>query len=53
MQQLMKRQHKLILQNNEIMFKLYLEIRVIEQSRTIGAAGTREFSTLLKLYFMY
>ena len=30
MQQLMTRQHKLMLQNNEITFKQYLEMRVIE-----------------------
>ena len=33
MRQLMNRQHKLMLQNNEIMFKRYLEMRVIEHSR--------------------
>ena len=32
MQQLMMRQNKLMLQNNEIIFKQYLEMRVIEQS---------------------
>ena len=35
MRQLMNRQHKLMLQNNEIMFKRHLEMRVIEQSRAI------------------
>ena len=34
MQQLIIQQHKLMLQNNEIMFKKYLEMRVIEQSHT-------------------
>ena len=32
MQQLMMRHDKLMLQNNEIMFKHYLEMRIIEQS---------------------
>ena len=36
MQQLMRRHHKLMLQNNEIIFKQYLEMRVIEQSHTIA-----------------
>ena len=31
MQQLMRRQHKLMLQNNELIFKQYLEMKVIEQ----------------------
>ena len=30
----MRRQHKLMLQNNELMFKQYLEMKVIEQSHT-------------------
>jgi len=35
MQQLMRRQHKLMLQNNELIFKQYLEMKVIEQSHSI------------------
>ena len=35
MQQLMMRQHKLMFQNNEIIFKQYLEMRVIEQSHAL------------------
>ena len=35
MQQLMRRQHKLMLQNNELLFKQYLEMKVIEQSHSI------------------
>ena len=35
MQQLMMMQHKVMLQNNEIMFKQYLEMRVIEQSHAL------------------
>ena len=31
----MRRQHKLMLQNNEIIFKQYLEMKIIEQSHTI------------------
>ena len=36
MQQLMRRQHKLMLQNNEIIVKQYLEMKVIEQLYTIA-----------------
>ena len=37
MQQLKTRQHKLMLQNNEIIFKQYLEFKVIQQSHlTVG-----------------
>ena len=35
MQQLMIKQHKLILKNSEIIFKQYLEMRVIEQSHAL------------------
>ena len=35
MQQLMMRQHKLMLQNNKIIFKQYLEMKVIEQSHAL------------------
>ena len=35
MQQLIMRQHKLMLQNNKIILKQYLEMRVIEQSYTL------------------
>ena len=35
MQQLMIRQHKLIFQNNEFIFKQYLDIKVIEQSHAL------------------
>ena len=35
MQQLMRRQHKLMLQNNKLIFKQYLEMKVIEQAHYI------------------
>ena len=35
MQQLTMRQHKLMSQNNEIILKQYLEIKVIEQSHAL------------------
>ena len=35
MQQLMMRKHKLMLQNNEIILKKYLEMKVIEQSHAL------------------
>ena len=35
-QQLMRKQHKLMLQNNKIIVKQYLEMKVIEQSHTIA-----------------
>ena len=43
MQQLMMRQHKLMLQNNKIIFKQYLEMKVIEQSHSIEKKLTRFF----------
>ena len=46
MQQLMSRQHKLMLQNNEIIYKKYLEMKVIHQSYLL--AGDRHDFFLYK-----
>ena len=46
MQQLMSRQHKLMLQNNEIIYKQYLEMKIIHLSYLL--AGDRHDFSLYK-----